>query len=128
MEILAFRDPSGRVHILEEAPGLPPLAEGYAWTLVVRPDEYANDDMPPEHHPGDADHPGDASHQTPTAPGFLDVVMPLLTPRDDQSPQERAQELINSLPEDFRKKLAKLVQALAPPRPAQLPPFPGAPT
>ena len=38
MQLLAFREPSGKVFILDEIQALPPLAEGYEWTMVVQPE------------------------------------------------------------------------------------------
>ena len=54
MQLLAFREPSGRVFIIDELHALPPLAEGYEWTMVIQPDQHtpppssatAPDDVP----------------------------------------------------------------------------------
>lgn len=109
---LAFKDPTGRVYIMDEAEALPPLAEGFEWTVVVRPDQVMTEEPEPEYEP---------------APrrGFLDIVVPIFTPRADQTPQERAQELIDAIPADARTKLAQLFRALVPRQPPDLPPFPG---
>ena len=118
MDLLAFRDPTGRVYIMSESTALPPLAHGYEWTRVVQPDVMMADD--------DVSEPEPAPSRPNKGPGFLETVIPLLIPRTDQSPQERAQELIDALPEEIRSQLGKLMRALAPPRPPELPPFPGA--
>ena len=120
---LAFIDPTGRVYIVGESNALPPLADDYEWTFVMRPVNGAQAAQEPA--PAAASAP-ETAETTRQPGGILDVVIPLLTPRDDQSPQERAKELLDALPEGTRGKLAKLIRALAPPRPIELPPFPGA--
>ena len=115
---LAFIDPTGRVYIMGETNTLPPLAEDYEWTFVMRPVHVADvghetvDDADQE-EPHTSSSRGHASR---SRGGVLDLLIPLLTPNADQSPQERAQELIDALPEDIRDHLTKLISALAPPR------------
>ena len=130
MQLLAFKDPNGRVYLMDDADALPPLANGYEWTVVVRPDHVmANDVIEPEPEPYTELEPYIESEPawTPShrnaAPDFLDMLLPILTPRDGQSPQERAQELVDALPGQLRAKIGQLMRALLPPR--QLPPFPG---
>ena len=118
LQELAFKDPTGRVYMMRETEALPPLAQGYEWTMVVRPDAVIDEDVHFEPEP----EPERTSRQNS---GFLDMVIPLLMPRADQTAQERAQELVDAMPEEVRGKLAQLFRALAPPRPAELPPFPG---
>ena len=119
MQLLAFKDPTGTVYLMSESEALPPLADGYEWTMVVRPDRVMDeDDVVADPEP--------SRSATGQRPGFLDVVIPLLTPQEGQSAQERAQELIDVLPEDVRGKLSQLFRALVPRRPQDLPPFPGA--
>lgn len=116
MQLLAYRDPTGRVYILNEAQALPPLGEGYEWTMVVRPDAASmpEPDLEPEPEPAPAPR---------QAAGVLDVLLPLFTPRPGQSAKERAQELIDAIPDDVRNKVAELVRSLK--SPPTLPPFPG---
>lgn len=122
LQELAFKDPTGRVYMMRETEALPPLAEGYEWTMVVRPDavmaEEAFYEPEPEPEP-------EAEQSDGQNGGFLDIVIPLLMPRADQTAQERAQELVDAMPEDVRGKLSQLFRALVPPKPAELPPFPG---
>ena len=120
LQELAFKDPTGRVYMMRETEALPPLAEGYEWTMVVRPDammaeeDFYEPDLEPE--PEQADRQGG---------GFFDIVIPLLMPRTNQTAQERAQELVDAMPEEVRGKLSQLFRAIVPPKPAELPPFPG---
>lgn len=120
MQFLAFKDPSGRVFIIDEAEALPPLANGYEWTVVVRPDQVIMAEAEPE--PVRESAPPPPQYRN-SSPGLLDMLLPILTPRDGQSPQERAQELVDALPDELRGKIGQLARALRPPR--QLPPFPG---
>ena len=48
-QVLAFRDPTGRVYMMNESEGLPPLAEGYEWTVVMRPDDVVPDEYADEY-------------------------------------------------------------------------------
>ena len=125
MQLLAFKDPTGTVYLMSESEALPPLADGYEWTMVVRPDRIADADEIPESEPGSE--PAPQYHRVAgQRRGFLDVMVPLLTPQNGQSAQERAQELVNAIPEDVRSKLAQLFRAWVPRQPQDLPPFPGA--
>ena len=116
MQLLAYRDPTGRVFILNESQALPPLAEGYEWTMVIQPDSIHREPPPvePEPAPRNAARPGTG--------GIRDMVIPMLTPRPGQSAQERAQEIGEAWPADLRSKLGQLVRAFHRP---ELPPFPG---
>ena len=118
LQELAFKDPTGRVYMMRETEALPPLAQGYEWTMVVRPDGVM-DQQGPEPSQERAHAP---RHRNGGA-GFLDLMAQLLTPREGQSAKERAQELVDVIPEDVRSQIGQLVRALTP-RP-QLPPFPG---
>lgn len=113
MQLLAYRDLSGRVFVLDQTRALPPLREGYEWTMVIQPDQA---DAKPQPTPEPAPRPQPSRNQS-----FLDTVIPIFTPRPGQSPQERAEELIEAIPADVRSKLAQLFNAFI--RPA-LPPFP----
>lgn len=117
MQQLAFKDPSGRIYLMSESEALPPLAQGFEWTMVVQPACVMGEEPAAEPEPTPSP-VGDPA-------GILDLVLPLLTPREDQSPEERAKELIDALPENLRGNLAKLFRALVPARPVELPPFPG---
>lgn len=121
MQQLAFKDPAGRIHLMSESEALPPLARGYQWTMVVQPTCVMDEEPEPDAGPDTAQEP--VGGHSPA--GVLDLVMPLLTPREDQTPQERAKELIDSIPADVRGKLSQLFRALVPARPVELPPFPG---
>ena len=128
MNQLAFKDPNGCVYIMGESGSVPPLAEGYEWTMVVRPDAVFDGDVGDDARTEDDSHddqPEPARATSRQSAGILDVVIPLLTPQADQSPKERAQELIDALPEELRGKLATLFRALVPTKAPILPPFPG---
>ena len=125
MQLLAFKDPTGTIYLMSESQALPPLADGYEWTMVVQPDQSTDSGEYPE--PDDYAEPEPTSSYRPVQRrGFLDVMIPLLTPQNGQSAQERAQELVDAIPEELRGKLAKLFRALVPPQPQEWPPFPGA--
>ena len=108
MQMLAFKDPTGRVYILDEAQALPQLADGFEWTMVVRPDPV----------PAEPSRP-----RRPDAGSWFDTLIAVITPRSGQTPQERAQELVEMLPEDLRKRLGRVIRSFHQP---ELPPFPGA--
>ena len=143
MHELAFKDPAGRVFIMDEHRMVPPLADGYEWTFVFRSDDGADeraeagreaaiepddvlerDDAWSDDGPANEARPHSARPRV--SPGLLDVIIPLFTPQDGQTPQERAKELVDAIPEDVRVQLSRLVRAIVPPRAARLPPFPGA--
>ena len=107
MQLLAYRDPAGRVHILNEAQALPPLADGHEWTMVMQ--AHAEPAEPP------------TQQTAPARPGWLETVIPLLTPRPGQTAKERAQELVDALPVELRTKVSQVVQAFHRP---ELPTFP----
>lgn len=122
MQLLAFREPSGRVFIIDEIHALPPLAEGYEWTMVVQPDRDQPAPSTPEQSTS-ADVPATASPDAspPGVPGIFDIALQVLTPRPGQTPEERGLELLGMLPADLRRNLAKLLRVIMPPT---LPPFP----
>ena len=120
MQLLAYRDPTGRVFILNESQALPPLAEGYEWTMVIQPDSIHRE--PPQGYAQPEPEPAPRNAARPASGGILDMVIPMLTPRPGQSAQERAQEIVEALPADLRSKLGQLVRAFHRP---ELPPFPG---
>ena len=143
MQVLAFRAPSGQVYIMEGASSLPPLGEGYEWTTVVQPDYFVDRNQPwsedesdPDESEDDEPHELEDDDPEPIPVrvrvsrrrrrGILDKMAPLLIPREGQTPKERAQELIDALPENVRGKLAKFARAVMPPKAEDLPPFPGA--
>ena len=117
MQLLAYSDPSGRIYVLNEAQALPPLAEGFDWTMVIQPDMEAAPACE------STSEPEPVRRQRPKS--VLDIVIPLLTPQPGQSPQERAQELVDVMPPELRSKLGELARAFQWQSPSTLPPFPG---
>lgn len=120
MQLLAFREPSGRVFIIDEIHALPPLAEGYEWTMVVQPDRDPPGSNIPD-QPTATAVPAAATASPAKTPGIFDVALQLLTPRPGQTPEERGLELIAMLPADLRRDLTRLLRVFLP---RTLPPFP----
>ena len=117
MQLLAFREPSGRVFIIDEIHALPPLAEGYEWTMVIQPERDQPEPNTPE-QPASANVPATGPAKVP---GIFDLALHLLTPKPGQTPEQRGQELIGMLPADVRRDLTKLLRIILPPT---LPLFP----
>jgi len=136
MQRLAYKDPSGGIHLLTGS--LPPLAQGYEWTRVIdaepatgaEAEELAEADQSPEVSATGAQLPAPRPatrrprrRQPSQQPGIVDELIPVLTPRPGQTPQERARELIDAMPADTRGKVKELLQAFQGQR-QDLPPFP----
>ena len=117
MQLLGFREPSGRVFIIDEINALPPLAEGYEWTMVVHPERTQS-----AQGADNTSTPAQAESKAPAEqPGIFDVLLKMLTPSPGQTPHERGVELIGMLPADLRRNLTILLRAVLP---QSLPPFP----
>ncbi len=126
MQYLGYRDPNGVIHILNESGSLPPLADEYEWTMVVQAEPLPASDaevIEPDVEVVDAQsEPTPRRQRRSHRPGLLETLLPLLSPQQGQKPKDRAQELIDALPDEFRAKLGQLVRAFYRP---ELPPFPG---